>query len=773
MNWVYAAYAAVLLATSAISFAVALEIWQRRHAPGGWPLFVFQAGVIIWSLTYAIHWLSKPVTAHFWLDMTYLGVVIIPTSFLFFVLQFTLRGRFLTPWSILLFSIEPVLTLALILTNPLHRLFQTLEQVRYAHRFFQGGPVFWVNAVYSYGIILIGIILLIYAVRRSNYNYRRQAGTVLIGASLPFFTSIATFFGLNPFTDLDLTPIAFSATGIFLAVALSRYQLLKVIPIARYTLVESMTDGVIVLDDQKIIVDINPAILRLLQMPHTALIGKAVENAFENRPEIAGLCCTKENSHSETQWSLDPLQYFDLQITVLRGKDEQIEGWLLIWRDITELKIAQKVLAESEQRYGYLLETAAFPVVITSTSDNIVLYANQRTTQLFEMEGPPLGQPVYYFYQDIKDRAALLNALAEHGHVNNYEIGFKTRTGRPIWALISANTIEFNGRPAVFTAINDITDRRKLEQDMRNLQRAVEQSASTVVITDINGDIVYVNPAFTLTSGYEASEVIGKNPRILKSGHQSSNYYQGLWSTITNNEAWKGNFRNARKDGSLYWESATISPIRDLEGNITGYLAVKEDITQRKEAEEELQRLNTELNVQLNRNQELSEILREQAIHDPLTNLFNRRYLNETLPREFSRAQRENYPISILMVDIDRFKGFNDTHGHDAGDMVLQSLAATLLEGTRAEDIVVRYGGEEILVILINTPANIALERAEALRAAISQMTVLFAGVNLRVTVSIGAATYPASGDTPEEVIRASDLAMYRAKAAGRNCVSA
>lgn len=720
-----------------------------------------------------MHWLSKPATAHFWLDMTYLGVVLIPTSFLFFVLQFTLRSRFLTLWRILLFCIQPVLTLLLILTNPYHRLFHTIEQARNVHRFFTGGPVFWVNAVYSYFIILTGLILLFYAVRRSNYNYRRQAGMLLMGASLPLITSIGTFLGLNPFADLDLTPIAFGFTGIFFAVALSRYQLLKVVPIARYTLVEGMTDGVIVLDDQKIIVDINPAILRLLKMPHTSLIGKSVEDAFESRPEIAGLCCVKENAHSEIQWSLDPLQVFDLQITVLRGKDEQIEGWLLIWRDITELKIAQKILAESEQRYGYLLETAAFPVVISSMIDNTVLYANQRTTELFEMEGPAIGQSVPYYYQDLNDRAALLKALAENEHVNNYEVGFKTRTGRLVWALISANIIEFNGHPAIFTAINDITGRRKLEQDMRNLQRAVEQSASTVVITDINGDIVYVNPAFTLTSGYEASEALGKNPRILKSGHQSTDYYRTMWSTITNNEAWKGNFRNVRKDGSLYWESATISPIRDLEGNITGYLAVKEDITQRKEAEEELQRLNAELNVQLNRNQELSEILREQAIHDPLTNLYNRRYLQETLPREFSRAQRENYPISILMVDIDHFKSFNDTHGHDAGDMVLKALADTLMEGTRAEDIVVRYGGEEILVILINTPSGIALDRAEALRAAISQKTVLFAGVNLRVTVSIGAATYPASGDTPEEVIRASDLAMYRAKDAGRNCVSA
>lgn len=764
------AYAAALIVAAILSFVAGMEIWQRRQAPGGWALVIMQSGLVIWSLTYALHWLSTGALAHFWLDMTYLGVVVVPTALLIFVLQFTFRGRLLSTRRILLLCAEPALTLLGVITNPFHELFHRVDQLQDVHRYFSGGPIFWVNAIYTYMIVLMVLILLIGAVLRSRFNYRNQALMLLLGVSLPILGTLLTFTGLNPFPDLDLTPIAFSASSLFFAVALNRYHLLRVVPIARYALVEGMSDGVIVLDDQKMIVDLNPAAVRLLAIPADELIGKHLEDAFSAHNEITALCDDERIAHTEVQWSMDPLQWFDLQVTPLRSKQE-INGWLMVWRDITELKIARNFLRQSEQRYSYLLETAAFPVVITNLLDNTVMYANQRAAQLFELQGTAIGEHVLDYYQNPADRERLLDLVKENGHVNNFEVGMKNTSGTHLWALVSANSIEYNGCPALFVAINNITERRRLEQEMRNLQRAVEQSESTVVITDLHGDMVYVNPAFTRTSGYEASEVLGNNPRLLKSGFQDPEFYQDMWSTIKQNRSWKGSFRNRRKDGSLYWESATISPITDLEGQTTGYLAVKEDITQRKEYEEKLEKLNVKLKEQLQKNEELSAILREQSIRDPLTNVYNRRYLNETLPREFSRALREQYPISIIMLDIDRFKGFNDTYGHDVGDQVLVALANVLTDGTRGEDLVVRYGGEEFLVILINTPSETAFKRAEALRAAFNQQIIPHEGNSLQSSISAGVASYPRNGATPEAVIRAADQAMYRAKAAGRNCV--
>lgn len=589
MNWSYSAYAAILFTAAATSMAVAIEIWQRRNAPGGWAMFILETGVTIWSATYAFHWLSpNPEIAHFWLDATYLGVVTAPTAFLIFVLQFTFKGRFLNKWRIALLWLEPVLTFLIVFSSPLHNLFHTADQALHLHNYYTGGFWFWFNAIYSYIIIFVSLILLLLAAVRGHFNYRRQALMVFIGGGLPWLGSIITFSGLNPFQDLDLTPILFTISGIIFAVALSRYQLLKIVPIARYNLVESMTDGVIVLDEQKIIVDINPATLRLINIPYKQLIGERFDSIFASHSELSALCCDEQNHQREIQWVQDPPLWLDIRLNVLRSKKEYVDGWLLILRDITELKNTQLDLQQSEQRYRYLLESAAFPVLITSQRDRTVLYANQRTMELFEFTEKPVGRVVPNYYQNPADRDKLLQQLALDKQVNNFEVGLKTDTGRLLWVLLTANLIEFDQQAAIFVAINDITARRLMEQEMRNLQRAVEQSANTILITDTDGNIVFVNPAFTTTSGYAASEVLGKNPRILKSGAQTENYYHELWSTIKSNESWQGTFHNRRKDGSLYWEAATISPIRDADGSAIHYIAVKEDITARKEAEEEL-----------------------------------------------------------------------------------------------------------------------------------------------------------------------------------------
>ena len=145
--------------------------------------------------------------------------------------------------------------------------------------------------------------------------------------------------------------------------------------------------------------------------------------------------------------------------------------------------------------------------------------------------------------------------------------------------------------------------------------------------------------------------------------------------------------------------------------------------------------------------------------------------MSETLPRELLRAEREHYQVSVVMMDIDHFKQFNDTYGHEAGDVVLQALAAHLEALTRQGDIVCRYGGEELLVVLPNVPVGIAAERAESWRAAFAAAPVIYQGQLLHVTFSLGVAAFPQHGDTAEAVFRAADAALYRAKAAGRNCV--
>lgn len=198
---------------------------------------------------------------------------------------------------------------------------------------------------------------------------------------------------------------------------------------------------------------------------------------------------------------------------------------------------------------------------------------------------------------------------------------------------------------------------------------------------------------------------------------------------------------------------------------------VKQTLLERRKAQQNLRRANKRLESKIAEIEKLQRKLREQAIRDPLTGLYNRRFMDEILVREIARAQRDDLPISIMMLDIDHFKKVNDTYGHEAGDLMLKTLANILLRESRRSDIPCRYGGEEFCVIMIGAPLPIALQRAEAWRKQFCQTVVLYKHQPLQATISIGVAVYPEHGLSAREVLLAADQALYAAKQSGRNRV--
>lgn len=193
------------------------------------------------------------------------------------------------------------------------------------------------------------------------------------------------------------------------------------------------------------------------------------------------------------------------------------------------------------------------------------------------------------------------------------------------------------------------------------------------------------------------------------------------------------------------------------------------DITDHRRIEEAARLANDHLLSQLGENQRLQRALQEQATRDPLTGLFNRRYLDETLEREIARAIREGYPVTVMMLDIDHFKRINDTYGHLAGDEMLRIAARLLLAHARQEDIVCRFGGEEFAIVLPKMPLETAEQRAELWRHEFEAERVVFGSFVLQATISIGVAAFPGNGRTRDELIDAADHALYEAKSEGRN----
>ncbi len=297
----------------------------------------------------------------------------------------------------------------------------------------------------------------------------------------------------------------------------------------------------------------------------------------------------------------------------------------------------------------------------------------------------------------------------------------------------------------------DISARKYNENNLKNLSRAVEQSPVVVMITDVNGVIEYVNPRFCQVTGYTLEETIGNTPSMLKSGFTSPIQYKDLWQTIIAGQEWRGEFLNRKKNGELFWEHISISPIRREDGEISRFIAVKEDISVRKEHEKRIL---------------------YQAHYDELTKLPNRILVTDRLSQALTRASRNNACVGIAFIDLDGFKKVNDTLGHTYGDDLLRQAARRLMTCIRASDTVGRLGGDEFLVIIpdLNNKDHARIVTNNILKAFEKPFAIL--AHSITTTASIGLTIYPDDGKELEILMRNADAAMYSAKECGRNYCS-
>ena len=286
--------------------------------------------------------------------------------------------------------------------------------------------------------------------------------------------------------------------------------------------------------------------------------------------------------------------------------------------------------------------------------------------------------------------------------------------------------------------------------EIRTLSTAVEQSANSVVITDVNGVIEYVNPKFTEVSGYSSEEAIGQKPSILKSDKQPDSYYADLWQTISSGREWQGEFCNKTRDGRQFWELASIAPIKDEAGTITNYVAIKEDITGRKFHEEQLY---------------------YQANFDALTGLPNRHYFQKHLELQLGLIDLEKQFLTLMVLDIDNLKYVNDTFGHEFGDILIKEIARRLETVCGHSCVVSRFVGDEFTVIPpLSTDAGVARQRAELIRCAMNDVFTV-KGTEIIATASIGVVLYPEDGECVESLLKNGEAAMYQAKKEGKNTV--
>jgi diguanylate cyclase (GGDEF)-like protein/PAS domain S-box-containing protein len=352
----------------------------------------------------------------------------------------------------------------------------------------------------------------------------------------------------------------------------------------------------------------------------------------------------------------------------------------------------------------------------------------------------------------------IANGKVWHGEIKN-----RAKDGSTYWVdttiVPSLNT---RGKPHQYIAIRaDVTERKRAEEALKESlamsENAIKELAdqkfavdqhSIVAVTDVQGTITYVNEKFCAISQYSKDELVGRNHRILNSGHHPKDFFQQMYRTIAGGAVWHGEIKNRAKDGSLYWVDTTIVPFLGPSGRPRQYVAIRTDITERKVAEERIQFL---------------------AYSDALTGLPNRRLLQDRLTQALAGARRQKGRVALLFLDLDRFKDINDSLGHPVGDLLLQEVAERLKKFGRAQDTVARLGGDEFLIAL--TQIKDIPDAAVAAERLMDAMTAEFViqGHSLIASCSIGISIFPEHGADCETLIKNADVAMYSAKADGRD----
>lgn len=314
-----------------------------------------------------------------------------------------------------------------------------------------------------------------------------------------------------------------------------------------------------------------------------------------------------------------------------------------------------------------------------------------------------------------------------------------------IWSLA------INGEPHYQIIAHNITAQKLGEEDQRMLAAIYSNASEGIMVTDRNGVILTANDAFCRMIGQTEKELIGKTPRMLKSGRHDSQFYAEMWKNLHETGSWRGEIWNRLSDTDIKPYAVSISAIRDGQGAITKFAAIYFDISERKE---------------------LEETLRSHAELDALTGMFNRRKFDDLLKREWRQARRASQQLALIMFDIDHFKQFNDTCGHQQGDERLRQVAMIIQESLgRPTDHAARYGGEEFVVILSASGAEGALHVAERIRRRIQEKG---STGTMPLTISGGVATLTdCELDDCNQLVLLADKAMYKSKTDGRNRVTA
>ncbi len=415
---------------------------------------------------------------------------------------------------------------------------------------------------------------------------------------------------------------------------------------------------------------------------------------------------------------------------------------------------ADAALRASEARYRAMTQSAP-DAIIGSDQDQHVMHFNRAAESMFGYtEEEMLGRHITQLIAERSlgehhDRVERFQRNRERVYSGRLvEMTLRRKNGDEFTAELALSVVNVDGQ-AIFTSIvRDTTARRALEERLRLSAQVFDSTQDSITMTDAHANIIAVNPAFELITGYTEREVVGLNPNVLRSGRHDGAFYRAMWHSLETQGQWAGEIWNRRKNGQVYPERLRINAVKDQREQVVAYVSVSSDISALKEA-------HTQLDFVSN--------------HDPLTLLPNRNLLNDRLQLAMTSAQHGNRQIALLLFDLDRLQRINDALGHATGDALLQEIAARVARIVPPGDTLAHLGADEFAVVL--TRCHNVDDVIVTVRKLMDQVAqpVRLAGQDLYVTASVGISLYPRDGATPGALLTGADVALSHVKDNGRN----
>ncbi len=497
---------------------------------------------------------------------------------------------------------------------------------------------------------------------------------------------------------------------------------------------------------------VNSSYERLVEMPRTQIVGKYDYQLFPESiakstrdTDLEVLATGNSIAVDERAPHRDGMHdYLSTKFPLFDAKG-QANAVCGISADITERKRVERRLALTQRT----VDRANVGVLWADPTGQLI-YLNDAATQLLQLAGHELPR------LSLADVATSLDATAWKAHWESlkrlgslhYETRFQRSDHETFPVEVHANHLAFDEQEFYIAIVHDISERHESERRLRQSATVFDCSAEAIVITNTQGQVIDVNPAFTRILGYTREQVVGRKPSMWKSDLYDESFYKSMWASITETGQWRGEIINRNRDGSVTPELVAINTVYNEYGEPASYVAIYTDISQIKESQDQLAHL---------------------AHHDPLTNLPNRILFHERLQHALDRASRRDGSVAVIFVDLDHFKHVNDSLGHSYGDRLLIEVARVLSSRLRHDDTVARIGGDEFTILIEEVcDRNRLTSVIEKILEAFDREFVL-GDSTIRVTPSLGVSISPNDGTDAETLMRNADAAMYRAKSLGRN----